>query len=107
MMYCFGNDKVRQAIFVHQLQVSVPAVITLRRQGHSHHVENHIVFSQTFAVTFVVQLLIRQFMNKPSDNNRNKYVSIRNHCSKVYRNAQRRYIHSFVENRDLAKVWNF
>lgn len=45
--------------------------------------------------------------SRPSDRNKEKYVIIRNHCNKVCRNAQRRHIHSSVENGDPTKVWKF
>ncbi|KAJ0182642.1 hypothetical protein K1T71_002011 [Dendrolimus kikuchii] len=44
---------------------------------------------------------------RPSDHNWEKYVSIRNHCNKVVRDAQRRHIHDSIENGEPAKIWKF
>ncbi|XP_045503582.1 uncharacterized protein LOC123700416 [Colias croceus] len=44
---------------------------------------------------------------KCNDANREKYTKIRNRCNTCCRDAQRRHIHSSVENGDPAKVWKF
>ncbi|CAG4955343.1 unnamed protein product [Colias eurytheme] len=44
---------------------------------------------------------------KNNDANREKYTKIRNRCNTCCRDAQRRHIHSSVENGDPAKVWKF
>lgn len=48
-----------------------------------------------------------KFKRHANDANRERYVSIRNHCNKVCRNANRQHIHNSVQNGDASKVWNF
>ncbi|KAG7301647.1 hypothetical protein JYU34_014621 [Plutella xylostella] len=48
-----------------------------------------------------------KYKAQPTDGNKLKFVTLRNHCNKVCRDAQRRHIHKSVENGDPAKVWNF
>lgn len=48
-----------------------------------------------------------RFGKDPSDENRLKYRRLRNRCSRLCRDAQRRHIHSSVANGDPAKVWSF
>ncbi|CAG4930029.1 unnamed protein product [Colias eurytheme] len=48
-----------------------------------------------------------QYKMKPSDVNREKYKIIRNKCNTACRDAQRRHIHTSIENGDPAKVWKF
>ncbi|CAH2095156.1 unnamed protein product [Euphydryas editha] len=47
------------------------------------------------------------FRANSSDANREKYHRIRNRCNTMCRDAQRRHIHTSVENGDTAKVWKF
>lgn len=42
-----------------------------------------------------------------TEENRIKYVRIRNRCNTMCRDAQRRHIHSSVQNGDPAKIWKF
>lgn len=48
-----------------------------------------------------------KFKRRPTDLNREKYTTIRNHCNKVCRDAQRHHIHKSFENGDPSKVWKF
>ncbi|XP_059061639.1 uncharacterized protein LOC131854532 [Achroia grisella] len=47
-----------------------------------------------------------KFRSDP-DRCRNDYISARNLCNRMCREAQRRHIHKSVENGDPAKVWKF
>ncbi|CAG4951497.1 unnamed protein product [Colias eurytheme] len=42
-----------------------------------------------------------------SDDKREKYKKIRNHCNTMCRDAQRRHIHESVENGDPQNIWKF
>ncbi|KAJ0175142.1 hypothetical protein K1T71_009283 [Dendrolimus kikuchii] len=48
-----------------------------------------------------------RFKCRPTDVNRQAFINARNRCNRACRNAQRRYIHSSVENDNPAKVWKF
>lgn len=43
----------------------------------------------------------------PTDDNRRVYNERRNHCNRLCRDRQRRFIHSSLANDDPAKVWKF
>lgn len=42
-----------------------------------------------------------------TEENHNQYVKLRNRCNTMCRDAQRRHIHTSVENGDSAKIWRF
>ncbi|XP_026325733.1 uncharacterized protein LOC113234594, partial [Hyposmocoma kahamanoa] len=44
---------------------------------------------------------------EPSDANCKKYHRIRNRCNTLIRDAQRRHIHTSIENGNPTKIWNF
>ncbi|CAH2090128.1 unnamed protein product [Euphydryas editha] len=44
---------------------------------------------------------------KPTEKNLLKYKKIRNHCSRVCRDAQREYIQSSLENNNPRQMWKF
>lgn len=48
-----------------------------------------------------------KFKSYPSDKNKARYHALRNRCSTICRDAQRRHIHNSVENGNPAKVWKF
>ncbi|CAH2216062.1 jg21003, partial [Pararge aegeria aegeria] len=48
-----------------------------------------------------------KFKINNSDENRRKYHEVRNRCNTLCRDAQRRHIHTSVENGNSSKVWKF
>ncbi|CAG4937325.1 unnamed protein product [Colias eurytheme] len=48
-----------------------------------------------------------KFKSSGSDDAREKYIRLRNRCNTLCRDAQRRHIHTSVENSDSCKIWKF
>lgn len=48
-----------------------------------------------------------KYKHNPTAENLLKYKSLRNKCSRLCRTAQRKYIHTSINNKNCAKVWKF